>query len=185
MILALAFGLGRAPLSPLKAWQWGLLLVGLSQISAAGGLVVAGWLFALAWREQSGSQLSDRSFNTLQIGLALLTVLALAALLEAVQQGLLGLPSMQVAGNSSDAYNLNWYQDRAEPIPPRPWIISAPLWSYRALMLAWALWLAYSLLDWLRWGFRAYVADGLWRIKPKAEKAEKPADPPMVEQEER
>jgi hypothetical protein len=167
LILLLAWGLGRLALSPLKSWQWGLLLVGLSQIPAFGGLLVVGWLLALAWRAGAGRELGDNSFNALQIGLALLTLAALAALLEAVRQGLLGLPSMQVAGNGSGAYSLNWYQDRAGSEPPRPWILSAPLWMYRTLMLAWALWLAYSLLDWLRWGWSAYAADGLWRARTK------------------
>lgn len=171
VILLLAWGLGRLPLSPLKPWQWALLGVGLSQISVFGGVLVVGWLLALAWRARSGRELGDLRFNLLQVGLVLLTLAALAALLEAVRQGLLGLPDMQIAGNDSDAYNLNWYQDRSDAILPRPWIVSVPLWVYRMLMLAWALWLAYSLLDWLRWGWNAYAADGLWR----ARKRRKPA----------
>ncbi len=170
LILLLSQGLGRLPLSPLKSRHWALLLVGLGQIPALGGLIVAGWLLALAWRARSGRELGDSRFNALQIGLALLTLIALAVLLEAIRQGLLGLPAMQIAGNGSDAYHLNWYQDRAGPVPPRPWIISAPLWMYRALMLAWALWLAYSLLDWLRWGWSAYSRDGLWRARKKLAK---------------
>ncbi|BBL74370.1 hypothetical protein [Methylomagnum ishizawai] len=172
LILLLAYGLGRMPLSPLRFWQWALLLVGLSQISALGGILVVAWLLALAWRERSGRTLGDRGFKALQIGLALLTLAALASLLEAVQQGLLGLPEMQVAGNGSDAYHLHWYQDRAESRPPRPWVVSAPLWLYRGLMLAWALWLAYALLDWLRWGWTAYAADGWWRTRPQADPPE-------------
>ena len=42
-------------------------------------------------------------------------------------------------------------------------MLSAPLWLYRALMLAWALWLAFALLGWLRWGWEAFRTGGLWR----------------------
>jgi hypothetical protein len=49
-------------------------------------------------------------------------------------------------------------------------MISAPLWVYRVLMLVWALWLAYTLLDWLRWGWNCYAAGGLWRPRKKKEK---------------
>lgn len=173
VILLLALALGRLTLSPLKSWQWALLGIGLSQVPVFAGLIVAGWLLALAWRAAHGRGLDDSRFNVLQIGLALLTLAALFVLLQAVEQGLLGLPSMQIAGYGSDAYRLNWYQDRSGPVLPRPWIVSAPLWAYRALMLAWALWLAYSLLDWLRWGWGAYSADGLWRVWKRRAKAKK------------
>jgi hypothetical protein len=167
VILLLSLALSRLPLSPLPFRQWALLGVGLSQVPVYGGVIVAGWLLALAWRAKAGRELDDSRFNVLQIGLALLTLAALAVLFEAIEHGLLGLPSMQIAGNGSDAYNLNWYQDRSDPGLPRPWVLSAPLWVYRMLMLAWALWLAYSLLDWLRWGWNAYAADGLWRARKK------------------
>lgn len=176
-LLLLAYGLSRLPLSPLKFRQWALLLVGLSQVPVASGVLVAGWLPALAWRAKAGSRLGDWAFNALQVALALLTLIALAVLLIAVQKGLLGLPDMQVAGNGSDAYNLKWYQDRSEALLPRPWVISGPLWAYRVLMLAWALWLAHSLLDWLRWGWNAYAAGGLWRARQRKPKEAEPGKP--------
>lgn len=170
-ILLLAFGLSRIPASPLRFRSWALLLVGLSQVPVAAGTLVTGWLLALAWRKRAGKGLGDFAFNVLQSGLALGTVAALAVLLFAVQQGLLGDPAMQIAGNGSDAYHLRWYQDRSDRILPRPWVVSGPIWAYRALMLAWALWLAYSLLDWLRWGWSAFAADGLWRARKRKPKS--------------
>jgi len=59
---------------------------------------------------------------------------------------------MQIVGNGSDSSNLNWYQDRTSPQLPSASVISVPLLAYKALMLAWALWLAYALLKWLQWG---------------------------------
>lgn len=177
LIGLLAAGLGRVNWTPLKTRHWLLLLTGLSQISSLGGLCVVGWLFALGWRERSGRQLGDEAFKALQCGLAMLTLLALASLFWAVQNGLLGLPDMQIAGNGSDAWNLNWYQDHSDTTLPRPWVISAPLWSYRLLMLLWALWLAYALLDWLRWGWSCFARDGLWRTSPKKPPSETPKAP--------
>ncbi|RMG51905.1 MAG: hypothetical protein D6717_12450, partial [Gammaproteobacteria bacterium] len=46
------------------------------------------------------------------------------------------------------------------------WILSLPLWVYRVLMLGWALWLAFALLGWLRWGWEALQQGGLWRALP-------------------
>lgn len=121
--------------------------------------MVVGWLLLLAWRGKTGKKLSERSFKTLQVGLALLTLAALAILAQAVAGGLLGLPTMQIAGFGSDAYHLNWYQDRTPEDLHRLWVVSVPLWVYRTLMLAWALWLANTLLNWLRWGWGCYTSE--------------------------
>ncbi len=155
----LAYGLARIPGSPLRFWSWTLLLVGLSQSSLIGGALVAGWLLALAWRGKAGRTLTGRKFALAQTGLAALTLLALAMLTSAVAEGLLGLPAMQIAGHGSDAYHLRWYQDRTEAALPQPWVLSVPLWVYRALMLAWSLWLANAVLNWLRWGWACFNAN--------------------------
>jgi hypothetical protein len=83
--------------------------------------------------------------------------------LWSIQQGLLGLPEMQIAGNGSSARLLRWYQDIAGDTLPRAWVISVPLLVYRLAMLAWALWVAQALLRWLRWGWGCFTAGGLWR----------------------
>ena len=43
------------------------------------------------------------------------------------------------------------------------WMVSVPLWIYRAAMLVWALWLAFSLLRWVRWAWAAASTGGYWR----------------------
>jgi hypothetical protein len=45
-------------------------------------------------------------------------------------------------------------------------------------MLAWALWLALSLIDWLKWGWTCFTQDGIWRKKQAAAKPSLPP-PPM------
>ena len=159
----LAHGLARLPGSPARTWQWALLLTGLSQASLAGGMLVVLWLMTLAWRGRYAGQLSRRVFNLTQILLIVLTGVALSALASAVAGGLLGSPSMQIAGNGSSASALLWYQDRSGQLLPRPWVVSVPIWVYRLLMLAWALWLANTLLNWLRWGWTCFNQGGLWR----------------------
>jgi len=99
VLLALAWGLGRIPVTPLKAWQWFLLLVGLSQLHIAAAMVVVAWLFALGLRGKT--QLDDPwRFNALQLGLGGLTLVAMLLLFAAVQQGLpiVARPYLQIAG---------------------------------------------------------------------------------------
>ncbi|TAK62541.1 hypothetical protein [Methylobacter sp.] len=161
VIVMLSLGMGKIRLTPLKALQWFLLLVGLSQISLESAGIVIAWLILLGWRkEQQVSGL--RYFNALQVIIGVLTLVSLGMLFLAVEQGLLGSPDMQIIGNQSSAYNLNWYQDRSLANLPIATLISVPLIVYRVLMLAWSLWLAVSLLNWLKWGWECFSSNGLW-----------------------
>ncbi len=166
IIIILAFLLGRMRFSPLSSWQWLLLGIGLSQVDIIYGAIVVGWLFLLSLRKEKISALSsDVTFNFLQISLVIITLFACFSLLYAVQKGLLGYPDMQIGGNGSFGHSLTWYQDRNLPALPRPLVLSLPLFVYRCLMLIWALWLAFSLIKWLGWGWTCFAEGGLWRKK--------------------
>ena len=163
VIVGVALGLGRTGRTPLKTRHWLLLGVGLSQIPVYLSIIVVGWLFALDARGRLKADLLKWRFNLMQAGLALLTLVALGLLFYAVKQGLLGLPDMQIAGNGSRGYLLKWFEDRAGTVPQDAWVLSVPLTVYRVLMLAWALWIAFALLRWLRWSWDAFSSGGYWR----------------------
>ena len=170
VIALLAIGLSKMQLTPLKVWHWFLLLIGLSQIELFYSLLVIGWLIALGLRLRCDSTISPLRFNTMQVALVILTLVALPLLFHAVKQGLLGHPAMQIAGYHSTPTRLNWYQDQSAEQLPTAWLISLPLMVYRILMLLWSLWMAYALLQWLRWGWSAFATNGLWKQWPKREK---------------
>jgi hypothetical protein len=90
-------------------------------------------------------------------------VTALALLVFAVSNSLLGTPEMQIVGNGSSSMLLNWYQDRSSDALPMAQVLSVPLLIYRLAMLAWALWLAMTLIGWLKWGWHCFSAGGYWR----------------------
>jgi hypothetical protein len=164
VVAALAFGLSRLrDWTPLRFHHWLLLGVGLTQVPVPAAALVAAWLLALGWRGRRGTEVPGRWFDLLQLGLAGLTLVALAILFWAIRQGLLGTPEMQIAGNGSWPSLLRWYQDRTDAILPRPTLVSVPLLVYRLLMLAWALWLALALVRWLRWAWSCFSAGELWR----------------------
>jgi hypothetical protein len=173
VIVILAIGLGKIPLTPLKNWQWFLLLLGLSQVPMEAACLVVAWLIILGWRGLRPNN-TFKYFNLLQVIIAMFTVFSLAILVFAVEQGLLGgSPNMQITGNQSSAFDLNWYQDRSVSTLPQATAISVPLMAYRLLMLAWSFWLAASLLNWLKWGWNCFSTNGLWN-----KKVEKPPTKP-------
>ncbi len=177
--LLAAWALSRARNSPLRAWEWALLVIGLTQVSLIAAMAVVGWLFLMSWRGHPIFQAQPNwRFNLLQAALVLLTVIALVTLVAAVAEGLLGRPEMFVVGNGSSRSTLRWFQARCENVLPQPVVWSVSVWWYRLLMLGWALWLAASLLRWLRTGWENFRRGGFLRRAPKPLPPPAPAAPP-------
>jgi hypothetical protein len=166
VLVLVAFGLGQIAWVPLKRHEWMLLAIGLSQIPLPAAALVIGWLVALGFRRARPAQ-RPYLFDLGQLVLVGWTLTALVILVYAVQQGLMGTPNMQIQGNGSSSELLQWFEDRTGPIPERPYVLSVPMLAYRCVMLAWALWLAVSLLRWLRWGWLSFSTGGLWKRQPK------------------
>jgi hypothetical protein len=163
VVMVAAMGLGKTNITPLRTHQWILLGLGLTQVPAGVAVLVVGWLMALGCRCRMGAPDSPLAFDLIQVLLVIVTLAALTGLYSAIERGLLGIPDMQIAGNHSTRFQLNWFQDRINGQMPSPWVVSPPLWVYRLLMLAWSLWLAFSLVSWLRWGWGCFSKAHLWK----------------------
>lgn len=171
VLFVLSILLGISRITPLRAWHWMLLAFGLSQSGFEAETTVAAWLILLGVRERYGPEIKGFLFNMVQIVLVLLTLAAFGALSFALRNGLLGQPDMLIAGNGSMPHLLRWYCDRTGPTLPRPALFSLSISAYRAVMLAWALWLACEMINWLRWGWNAWSKQRLWdRINIKLRK---------------
>jgi len=163
VIIIAAIALGHTTWTPLYTRHWLLLGLGLTQIHPLASIMIVGWLLVLGLRAHETFPEKPFLFNTGQIMIVLWTIAALIGLYTAIQQGLLGIPNMQVSGNGSSDSLLHWTQDRIGSQLPQPWVLSVPLFVYRILMLLLALWLAYSLLGWLHWGWRCLSKGELWK----------------------
>ena len=165
LLVAVSMVLGRHRTTPLGMLGWLLLLLGVAPISLWGALAVVGWFFALAWLP-SPQQLrrlgcdEQAARSTMPFALGLWTLFAAIALYLTIQRSLLGYPDLLVGGNGSTPFELNWYQDRFQNQPDADWAISMSLTAYRTMMLAWSLWLAFSLLGWIRWGWQRLMEAG-------------------------
>ncbi|KAA3623602.1 MAG: hypothetical protein DWQ08_11350 [Proteobacteria bacterium] len=163
VMLLISIGMARIGWLPVTWWQWFLLGAGVAHSSLWFVLPVIGWLLLIGYRRGLDEKTRKGLFNVCQAGIVVLTPLMLAALVGAVEAGLLGDPDMQISGNGSDAGLLTWYQDRVSSTLPVATVVSAPLLVYRLLMLAWSLWLAFTVFRWLRWGWYAFNSGGCWR----------------------
>ena len=167
VFLLVSLILGQLKTTPLRTPQWFFLSAGLLQVPIWAAALVVGWLLILGWRDRQSSWRSPLIFNASQILIVLITLGALTVLALSVEQGLLGSPAMQIAGNGSFEYQLHWYADRVGEDLTKAWVLSVPLWIYRVAMLAWALWLALSLLRWFKWGFTAFTTGDIWKKRLK------------------
>jgi len=160
----LAVLLGRMRRAPLRGYEWLILGLGLSTFSWSALLLFAIWIFAMRWREVLAvEQLSARKFNLLQVALIILSLAAVASLVAAIPYGLLANPDMRIAGAGQQANQLSWFNDQAAGELPIPWVLSLSLWWYKAVILLWALWLAFALVRWLPIARKALSAGGFWR----------------------
>lgn len=156
---------GRYQLSiPLNSMHWLLLAIGISTVSTVVSVPVVIWFFAMEARRRVN--LEPNWHNLLQIGLVVLTLIAIVCLCVTIPQSLLSTPNMQVTGNGSSNYFYQWYQDHSAQQLPIGWVMSVPLSVYRVAMLLWSLWLVFALLRWAKWGWDCFNTGELWKQMP-------------------
>ena len=63
----------------------------------------------------------------------------------------------------------HFYADRVEAALPRAWVLSAPVWLYRAVVLLWLVWLLPALQRWLRSAWTTFGTGGFWKKRRAAE----------------
>jgi len=168
VLLIFAVILGRVDLTPLAARHWILLGLGFSTFSWPVLGVVVAWLLICGARREVATPEVWWRFNLLQVFIAAVTVIALTAIVTSLPAGLLGTPDMHVMGNDSWGNSLKWFADSSEGALPTAVAWSVPLWFYKVLILAWALWLSFALLRWLPWVWQCFSSDGYWRSRKVA-----------------
>jgi hypothetical protein len=160
--LLAAYALSRLPGSPLRLAEWMLLALGLVPSELAAACIVVGFLLALAWRGRAPRP-TAWGHDGLQLALAFWGLVAALVLADVVHGGLVQSPDMHVEGFGSSARELRWFSDRVPGALPHAGILSLPIWAYRIATLAWALWLAASVVRWTGWAWTCFNAGGLWR----------------------
>jgi hypothetical protein len=139
--IILAIVLGRMNRTPLKTWQWLVLLLGLSVLTPFLGLWVVVALIICKFYHRH---------RLMQILSGVLGLTAVVILVYAMIHGLRDMPDMHLlpsALNTRMQADYLWFQDISMQNWPRAWIISLPLWVYRGLMLLWSLWVVMTAIQ--------------------------------------
>jgi hypothetical protein len=159
VLLLSALLLGRWHHSPLRSHEWLLLGLGLSTLSWLVFALVALWLFATRWRSSwNPASVKRWQYRAVQALFAALTLVAVGSLVfSGIRYGFLSSPEMGVAGAGSYGNNFNWFHDQVSSQLPMVTVYSVPLWLYKALIFAWALWVALALTRWLRQAWSAWL----------------------------
>lgn len=166
IVLIAALILRRTGKTPLNGADWFLLGIGLIQLNIIGAMVVAGWLLMLGRREKKPA-VGYLKFNFGQIFIAIWTITALWLIYKGIENGLLENPDMLIAGGGSYGQHLIWFYDQSQGPWPTGSALTLSSMVYRALMLGWSLWLAVSLIKWLKWGWASFTVEGLWKKRLK------------------
>lgn len=186
LLLLLAIALGRVSWIPVSRWQWILFALGMTQLSWLMILAIVTWFYAFAYRARINVAIAKPwQLNLRQMALIIHSVLFFVVVLEIIRGGLLGHPDMQVSGNDSFGNQLSWYQDRIDGSVQSVWVLSMPMILYRGLMLLWALWLASSIIPWVKWAWNAFSTSGVWKSKaPKQQNTDEAGtnDPSTAQQ---
>ena len=161
-LILVSLVLGRLKSTPLRTHDWLLLGFGFSTSFWLAFAVVAVWLIAHGTRKTWGANISEPVYRVSQIGFGALTLAAFAAIVAGIGAGLLGNPDMSVTGYASAGNELRWFADQTANAIPEAIAYSMPLWVYKVLILAWALWLSFTLIRWLPWVWRRFSEEGLW-----------------------
>ena len=159
VFIAVAWLLGRWARSPLKFHEWLLLGLGLSTQSWVVFGLTAAWLIVMRWREgwAPSSDLPPMRYNIVQVVLAAFTFITIVTLVfSGIRNGLLAQPDMHIAAAGGEWGQYSWFVDQTRGALEGPTLLSVPMWVYRGLFFAWALWMAFALVRWLRWAFNAW-----------------------------
>jgi len=168
VVLVLAAGIARIPGIALTRTDALLLAAGLALCNLEATLLVAVWLLLLAVRPRwLESITSAASKNLVQILTGFVTVITVLVLIASVPDALLSSPDMHIEGNDSGSHFYRWFTDQAGEMPPAPWVISLPMWVYRAAMLGWSLWLAFALIRWVRAAWEGFKSPEAWYERQK------------------
>ncbi len=163
--ILIALLVSRVTFSPLNTLSWIVLGFGLSLSNWGILMLIAVWFASLTASNYRPKELSRLSYNTSQLALYVLSIVAIVSLLSVVPISLLSSPSMGIEGNHSYGNHLQWFSDKTSGLLPNVSVLSISTIFYKGIMLIWVIWLSFAFLGWIKWAWKAIGKQGYWRSK--------------------
>lgn len=148
--IVLAVALGKMTHTQLSISQWCLLLLGLSLLTPFLGLWVVVALVLCSLYDPFIKKVPKKLQRLVQVILGILIMIAIVILVQALILALRATPDMHIIPSSLGAQlhaDYVWLQDFSMDYWPRAFVVSVPLWIYRGLMLLWALWVVFTVMQ--------------------------------------
>ncbi|TLU64902.1 hypothetical protein FE810_10650 [Thalassotalea litorea] len=166
--------LSKLNFAPLSLWQWLLLGLGISTNNWSVFIMIVLTFAALRFYQRPQNESHWRRYNLGKIGITLLAIATLIGLVGIIPVALLSAPDMGIVGNQSHSWSLNWFSDKSAGLTPQIWVLSLPILVYKAVMLLWVMWLSFTFIRWVKWGWKRLTDDGFMMAKPIIVKADTP-----------
>lgn len=140
-----------------------ILAAGASLVDLKVLVFVGIWFFAIWLKSRTKEEIARPWLYRLgQVVLCGVTLLVLYFLVRTIVAALTNDPNMYIVGSNYTNGWFTWFSDEVSGALPSPWILSVPLWVYLVLILAWVMWLVFTLLQWMRAWWESLKTPVLW-----------------------
>ena len=171
-LILIALGAGLLPRLIKSPWApnslgWIIFTIPLALQSLS--LIALPILAALFLYAKEKLQLRDswvKNWNTYQSLLMIVWLFAAVSLLSGIYGGLLGHPNSMISAGPNGG--LSWYHDLAKEHFIGAYVVSAPLWLFRTIMMIWAILVAKSLIGRIPAIWNALADGGFFHNPPPA-----------------
>ena len=162
-VLLAAVVVSKIPSFALSTRDAVILAAGASLVDLKMLVVVGIWFLAIWFKSRTKEEIVRPWLYRLeQLVLTGITLLVLYVLVNTIVTALTNDPNMYIVG--AKYYNdwFTWFSDEITGEVPSPWILSVPMWVYLVLILAWVMWLVFTLLKWMRAWWESLKTPVLW-----------------------
>ena len=140
-----------------------ILAAGASLVDLKMLVYVGVWFLAIWFKSRTKEEITRPWIYRLgQLVLTGITLLVLYVLASTIVAALTNDPNMYIVSASYFNDWFTWFSDEITGEVPSPWILSVPMWVYFVLILAWVMWLVFTLLQWMRAWWESLKTPVLW-----------------------
>ena len=162
-VVLAAVVISKVPRLALSTRDAVILAAGASLVDLKMLVYVGIWFLAIWFKSRTKEEITRPWLYRLgQLVLSGITLLVLYVLVSTIVAALTNDPNMYIVSTDHNNTWFTWFSDEIDSTVPSPWILSVPMWVYFVLILAWVMWLVFTLLQWMRTWWESLKTPVLW-----------------------